>query len=114
MPAALPLPACWPPERAAGARPRRSARRDDRPPVRGSPDEAYDRLAAEPEDLRRWISGLWRRSYAALKAEAAVLIGQADVCERLVRARTIATGNPIATAIVDRASSFSRTTVTPC
>jgi predicted ATPase/DNA-binding CsgD family transcriptional regulator len=73
---------------------------------RGSPDEAYDRLAAEPEDLRRWISGLWRQWYAALKAEAAVLIGQADAGERLVRARTIATDNPIATAIVDRASAL--------
>jgi predicted ATPase/DNA-binding CsgD family transcriptional regulator len=73
---------------------------------RGSPDEAYDRLAAEPEDLRRWISGLWRQWYAALKAEAAVLIGQADAGERLVRARTIATDNPITTAIVDRASAL--------
>jgi predicted ATPase/DNA-binding CsgD family transcriptional regulator len=73
---------------------------------RGSPDEAYDRLVAEPEDLRRWISGLWRQWYAALKAEAAVLIGQADAGERLVRARTIATDNPIATAIVDRASAL--------
>jgi predicted ATPase/DNA-binding CsgD family transcriptional regulator len=73
---------------------------------RGSSDEAYDRLAAEPEDLRRWISGLWRQWYAALKAEAAVLIGQADAGERLVRARTITTDNPIATAIVDRASAL--------
>ena len=73
---------------------------------RGQPRQAFDRLAGEPEDLRRWITGMWRQWYAALKAEAAVLTGQPDARKRLVRARTIATDNPTATAIVDRASAL--------
>jgi predicted ATPase/DNA-binding CsgD family transcriptional regulator len=68
--------------------------------------EAYDRMAAEPTDLRRWITGLWRQWYAALKAEAAVLARRPDAGERLGRARAIAAGNPIATAIVDRAEAL--------
>lgn len=73
---------------------------------RGQPAAALDRLAAEPEDLRRWISGLWRPWYGALKAEGAVLAGRSDADERLKRARTIARGNPIAGAIVDRADAL--------
>jgi hypothetical protein len=73
---------------------------------RGQPAAALDRLAGEPEDLRRWISGLWRQWFAALKAEAAVLTGQSDAGERLDQARLIAVGNPIATAIVDRAEAL--------
>jgi hypothetical protein len=73
---------------------------------RGQPAAAFDRLAAEPEDLRRWISGLWRPWYGALKAEGAVLAGRSDADERLKRARTIARGNPIAGAIVDRADAL--------
>jgi predicted ATPase/DNA-binding CsgD family transcriptional regulator len=73
---------------------------------RGQPRRAFDRLAGEPEDLRRWITGMWRQWYAALKAEAAVLTHQNDARERLDRAHTIAEGNPIATAIVDRADAL--------
>jgi predicted ATPase/DNA-binding CsgD family transcriptional regulator len=72
---------------------------------RGQHRQALDRLSDEPEDLRRWISGLWRQWYAALKAEAAVLTGQSDAGERLVRAREITEYNPIATAIIDRAQA---------
>jgi predicted ATPase len=73
---------------------------------RGQPGQALDRLADEPEELRRWITGVWRQWYAALKAEAAVLANQSDVGERLVRARATVAGNPIATAIVDRAEAW--------
>jgi predicted ATPase/DNA-binding CsgD family transcriptional regulator len=73
---------------------------------RGQAAAALDRLAAEPEDLRRWISGLWRQWYAALKAETAVLTGEPDADERLKSARATAAGNPIATAIVDRAAAL--------
>jgi predicted ATPase/DNA-binding CsgD family transcriptional regulator len=68
--------------------------------------EAFGRMAAEPTELRRWITGLWRQWYAALKAEAAVLARQPDAGERLGQARAIAAGNPIATAIVDRADAL--------
>ncbi|HEY9379187.1 MAG TPA: LuxR C-terminal-related transcriptional regulator [Jiangellaceae bacterium] len=72
---------------------------------RGQHRQALDRLSDEPEDLRRWISGVWRQWYAALKAEAAVLTGQSNAGERLVRAREITEYNPIATAIIDRAEA---------
>jgi len=49
---------------------------------------------------------MWRQWYAALKAEAAVLTHQNDARERLDRAHTIAEGNPIATASVDRADAL--------
>jgi predicted ATPase/DNA-binding CsgD family transcriptional regulator len=75
---------------------------------RGLHVKALDRLTGEPEDLRRWISGLWRQWYAALKAEAAVLTGHPDAKERLDRAQQIAAGNPIATAIVERAEALQR------
>ncbi|HEY9378767.1 MAG TPA: hypothetical protein VIQ02_16945, partial [Jiangellaceae bacterium] len=61
---------------------------------------------AEPEDLRRWISGLWRQWFAALKAEAAVLTDQPDAPGRLNQALRIADGNPVATAIVQRADAL--------
>jgi predicted ATPase/DNA-binding CsgD family transcriptional regulator len=73
---------------------------------RGMHRQALERLAGEAEDLRRWISGLWRQWFAALKAEAAVLSGQPDADERLVAARAVIAGNPIATAIVDRAGAI--------
>ena len=73
---------------------------------RGQHRRALDRLSDEAEDLRRWITGVWRQWYAALKAEAAVLSDRSDAAERLVQARVIATHNPIATAIVDRAEAI--------
>jgi predicted ATPase/DNA-binding CsgD family transcriptional regulator len=73
---------------------------------RDQPAAALDRLAAEPEDLRQWISGLWRQWYAALKAEAAVLTGQSEAADRLEHARTIVIGNPIAAAITERAAAL--------
>ena len=73
---------------------------------RGQPAAALKRLAAEPEDLRRWISGLWRQWFAALKSEAAVLTDQPDAPGRLNQALRIADGNPVATAIVQRADAL--------
>jgi hypothetical protein len=73
---------------------------------RGQHGQTLDRLTDEPEDLRRWITGVWRQWYAVLKAEAAVLTDRTDAGERLVRARGIAVGNPIATAIVNRAEAI--------
>jgi predicted ATPase len=73
---------------------------------RGQHQQAIDRLADEPEDLRRWITGVWRQWYAAFKAEAAVLTGLSDAGERLDQARASVADNPIATAIVKRAEAF--------
>jgi hypothetical protein len=74
---------------------------------RGRASEAVDRLAAPPEGLRHWITGLWRQWYGALWAEASVMAALPDAGERLDRARRIVSGNPIATAIVDRAAALA-------
>jgi predicted ATPase/DNA-binding CsgD family transcriptional regulator len=73
---------------------------------RGDAARALDRMAAEPEDLRRWTTGMWRHWYAALKAEAAVLAGHTGAAGHLDRARAVVAGNPVAAAIVDRATAL--------
>ncbi|MDT4956865.1 MAG: hypothetical protein QOD31_664 [Pseudonocardiales bacterium] len=74
---------------------------------RGQPEQAEQVLHTAPEQLTEWYNGMWRPWYAALWAEAAVLSGQEDAAARLVRARLMASGNPIATAIVDRAAALA-------
>jgi predicted ATPase/DNA-binding CsgD family transcriptional regulator len=74
---------------------------------RGRPEEAVARLATAPERFTQWYSGLWRPWYAALWAEAAVLAGSADADQRVQRARSVAVGNPIAIALVDRAAALA-------
>ncbi|MFF1615756.1 ATP-binding protein, partial [Amycolatopsis sp. NPDC058278] len=73
---------------------------------RGMPGQAAQVLGTPPEQLKEWYSGLWRPWYAALWAEAAVLSGHEDVAARIQRARRAADGNPIASAIVDRAAAL--------
>jgi predicted ATPase/DNA-binding CsgD family transcriptional regulator len=74
---------------------------------RGRPQQAAWALTTPPEQLKQLDSGMWRPWYAALWAEAAVLSGHADATERIRRARVAAAGNPIATAIVDRAAAVA-------
>lgn len=75
---------------------------------RGEPEQALeDELAVDPETLRQWHTGMWRQWYAALWAEAAVLTGQPEAEVRLGRARSIAAGNPIAAAMVERAAALA-------
>jgi predicted ATPase/DNA-binding CsgD family transcriptional regulator len=83
---------------------------------RGAPASAVAALADDPETLTQWHTGAWRQWYAALRAEAAVLAATAggvsahgadDVTRRLQRTREIVTGNPIASAIVDRAEAMA-------
>jgi predicted ATPase/DNA-binding CsgD family transcriptional regulator len=73
---------------------------------RGRPDEALARLAPEPGDVWRWVTWIWLHWYVALRAEASVLAGSADARERLAGAREVVTGNPVATAIVERAEAL--------
>lgn len=75
---------------------------------RGLPQQAMQVLDTPPEQLNKWYSGLWRPWYAALWAEAAVLSGREDAVARIQRARLMTAGNPIATAIVDRAAALAR------
>jgi hypothetical protein len=74
---------------------------------RGLAEQAAELLGTPPEQLDEWYSALWRPWYAALWAEAAVLAGRADVPDRIARARTMTTDNPIAAAIVERAAALA-------
>jgi predicted ATPase/DNA-binding CsgD family transcriptional regulator len=77
---------------------------------RGAAAQVVTALAADPETLDEWHTGVWRQWYAALWAEAAVLddhVDEGDRAERLDRARDITAGNPIAAAIVDRAEALA-------
>jgi predicted ATPase len=72
----------------------------------GEAGAAMDALAAEPDELGKWVTWMWRHWYAALRAEAAVLAGDRDAGGRLAAARTVVADNPVAGAIVDRASAL--------
>ncbi len=77
---------------------------------RDDPAAAAQRLAADiddPEPFRTMGSRPWRPWYAALWAEAAVLIHHPDAAARIVRSRHTTRDNPIAAAIVDRAEAIA-------
>jgi predicted ATPase/DNA-binding CsgD family transcriptional regulator len=73
---------------------------------RGHPQQAAHLLDTPPERAKEWQDLVWRPWYAALWAEAATLGGRADAAARIRRARSATIGNPIATAIVDRAAAI--------
>ena len=76
---------------------------------RGRLDDAFTSLADAPETLKqasRAHDGAWRPWYAALWAEFGVLAALPDRHSRLDRARFVVRGNPIASAIVDRADAI--------
>lgn len=73
----------------------------------GDPVAALGRLFEDPSDFRRWYTGEWRPWYAALRAEAAVLAGDAHAREHVERARPIVASNPSASAMVDRAAALA-------
>ena len=74
---------------------------------RGRAEEAMRRLATAPEHFRAWFSAMWQPWYAALWAEAAVVIGYPEAASRVRRARLVARDNPIAVAIVARAAALA-------
>jgi predicted ATPase len=53
-----------------------------------------------------WLTGILLHWHVALRAEAAVLAGHADATHHLATAYPIVGGNPIATAILDRATAL--------
>ena len=73
---------------------------------RGDPAKALAELTDDPADFRHWYTGLWRQWYAALWAETAVLAGDATAEHRLHRAATLTADNPIAAAIIERATAL--------
>jgi hypothetical protein len=64
---------------------------------------ALERLGTQTNQPTTWLTGIWRHWHLALRAEAAVLAGHPDANHYLTAARPIVAGNPIATAILDRA-----------
>jgi hypothetical protein len=74
---------------------------------RGEIGVALTHMAAAPESFKRWFdAAAWRPWYAALWAEAGVLAALPDRRSRLDRARYVVRGNPIASAIIDRAEAI--------
>ena len=61
----------------------------------------------DPELAQRWSIGPWRPWYAALWAEAAVLVDHPDAPVRVARSRQEARDNPIASAMVERAHAIA-------
>lgn len=72
----------------------------------GQAREATQRLAPAPDEVWRWVTWIWLHWYVALRAEAAVLAGRPDAADRVAEARATVAGNPIATAIVQRADAL--------
>jgi hypothetical protein len=74
---------------------------------RGEIGLALTHMAAAPESFKRWFdAAAWRPWYAALWAETGVLAALPDRRSRLDRARYVVRGNPIASAITDRAEAI--------
>ncbi|KES06003.1 ATPase [Streptomyces toyocaensis] len=72
----------------------------------GDAEAALERVAPEPEEVWKWVCWIWLHWYVALRAETAVLAGHPDARTRIHAARTVVTGNPVATAQVDRAEAL--------
>ncbi|MFJ9789650.1 ATP-binding protein [Streptomyces globosus] len=72
----------------------------------GDPAAALERTAPEPEAVWKWVCWVWLHWYAALRAEAAVLAGHPEAAARTAAARDLVTGNPVATALADRAQAL--------
>ncbi|MFJ3980039.1 ATP-binding protein [Streptomyces sp. NPDC090021] len=72
----------------------------------GRPEAALERTAPEPGQVRQWTTWIWLHWYVALRAEASVLAAAPDAAARLAKARTAVAGNPVATALVERAAAL--------
>jgi hypothetical protein len=72
----------------------------------GDVDAALERVAPAPDEVWKWVCWVWLHWYVALRAEAAVLAGHPDARDRITAARTTVTGNPVASAQVDRAEAL--------
>lgn len=67
---------------------------------------ALERLGTQTDEPNKWLTWIWLHWHVALRAEAAVLAGHPDANHHLAAARPIVAGNPIATAILDRAAAL--------
>lgn len=72
----------------------------------GEPQRALAALATDPDRLDDRVIWIWRHWYVALRAEAAALAAHPEARDYLAAARITVAGNPIASAIVDRAQAL--------
>lgn len=72
----------------------------------GHPASALDRLGTRTDEPNPWLTGILLHWHLALRVEAAVLAGHPDAAGHLADARPIVAGNPIASAILDRAAAL--------
>lgn len=68
--------------------------------------EALERLAPEPREVWKHVTWLWLHWYVPLRAEAAVLAGDAAAREHITEGREYVRGNPFAEALLDRAEAL--------
>ncbi|MEO3796990.1 LuxR C-terminal-related transcriptional regulator [Nonomuraea sp. B10E15] len=73
---------------------------------RGQAPQALERMAPEPRQVWKWVTWIWHHWYVALRAEAAVLAGSSGAGAAVTEARTVVAGNPVATALVERAQAL--------
>jgi predicted ATPase/DNA-binding CsgD family transcriptional regulator len=73
---------------------------------RGQAPLALERLGTQTDEPNKWLTWIWLHWHVALRAEAAVLAGHPDANHHLAAARPVVAGNPIATAILDRAAAL--------
>jgi hypothetical protein len=73
---------------------------------RGQAHLALERLGTGTGELNKWLTWIWLHWHVALRAEAAVLAGHASAGHHLSATRPVVAGNPIATAILDRAAAL--------
>ena len=67
---------------------------------------ALERLDTQANQPNKSLTGIWLHWHVALRVEAAALAGHPDANHHLTAARPIVAGNPIATAILDRAAAL--------
>ncbi|MHA6757891.1 ATP-binding protein [Streptacidiphilus sp. PAMC 29251] len=72
----------------------------------GRAGQALERMRPDPGEVPRSGPSIWLHWCVALRAEATVLTGGSDAAERLARARTVVAGNPVASAMVERADAL--------
>ncbi|WP_285661473.1 ATP-binding protein [Actinorhabdospora filicis] len=69
-------------------------------------EEALKRLAPDPREVWKYVTWLWLHWYVPLRAEAAVLAGDAAAREYIEDGRGYVRGNPFAEAVLDRAEAL--------
>src|SRR5690606_15207210 len=74
---------------------------------RGQAAQARARLDGRDDEPKLWDTGILLHWHVALRAEAAVLAGDADAGEVVAAACPVVAGNPTASAIVDRAAALA-------